>query len=356
MICCRKLIPNTSRLMGRYIRLKYDFKTNIPILHHNLSVNCFQWLSKLDNKEYYSTNKDTGIVCYNLLWSVTLFGLLNFGEEDKEEVPELIMTIKRSILLMQREEFKKAEQMLHVALKQAQSLQNQEAITYIYDLMANLAFDTNSLKKAETLFLSVLQRLLSSGVAENDLKVIHISLKLANIYEQKGNIQKAETGYKFCLDNLQTHLNKNPEDENVLTLLALTSYWYAQMLFSQEKYKDAYKYFEQSYDLCIKANSREQEQTVYILNYLGTISCMMQDYDKAIDYLTTAIEIGKSLPDMVHLGSVHVNLGDVLLKKGLYAEAKKACIKGRKLAKKREDEESVIEAEKCLSDIKKLMS
>lgn len=79
--------------------------------------------------------------------------------------------------------------MLHVALRQAQSLQNQNAITYIYDLMANVAFETKQFKKAETLFLLVLERLLSNGVTQNDLKIIHISLKLANIYEKTGDIE-----------------------------------------------------------------------------------------------------------------------------------------------------------------------
>lgn len=79
--------------------------------------------------------------------------------------------------------------MLHVALRQAQALQNQNAITYIYDLMANVAFETKQLKKAETLFLLVLERLLSNGVTQNDLKIIHISLKLANIYEKTGDIE-----------------------------------------------------------------------------------------------------------------------------------------------------------------------
>lgn len=356
MICCRKFISNTSRLIGRYIKLKYDFKTTLPVFYHSKSINHFKYLCKSNKREYNGTDESACIASYNLLWSAVLFNLFSFNEKDEEETSELIMTIKRSILLMQRNEFNKAEQMLHVALNQAQTLQSQEAITYIYDLMANVALETGSFKKAETLFVSVLQRLISNGTKENDLKVIHISLKLAHIYEEQGHIQKAETGYMFCLDNLQTHLNNNPEDEHVLKLLAMTSDWYARMLFSQAKYKDAYKYFEQSYNLCTKINSEEEEHIVYILNYLGAISCIMEDYDKAIDYLTTAKEIGKSLPDMIHLGSVYVNLGDVFLKKGLHAEAKKACIEGRKLARKKDDEQSLRAAEKCLSDIKELIS
>lgn len=79
--------------------------------------------------------------------------------------------------------------MLHLALRQAQTLQHDAAVTYIYDVMANLAFDTGDYRKAETLFVSVLQRLISKGTSENDMKVIHISLKMAKVFENMGEIK-----------------------------------------------------------------------------------------------------------------------------------------------------------------------
>lgn len=66
--------------------------------------------------------------------------------------------------------------------------------------------------------------------------------------------------------------------------------------------------------------------------------------------------LGENLPDMVDLGSIHVNLGNVLLKKGLYDEAKKSCQMGRKIARKREDNDSLLEADECLKEIKRLLS
>lgn len=97
------------------------------------------------------------------------------------------------------------------------------------------------------------------------------------------------------MENVQIYVDNNPKDENVLILLAMTYDWYAQMLFSQARYTDAFKYFEQSYNICVKVNGREHEQTVNLLNYLGTVSYKMEEYDKAIEYLTTATEIGKLL-------------------------------------------------------------
>ncbi|KAI4488817.1 hypothetical protein M0802_011242 [Mischocyttarus mexicanus] len=358
MIYYRQIIFNASRLVGKYIKINNHLRINIPVIYYSLSVNNYKYLYKSNNRSYNNdNNKKYGNTNHNYFFLSGLFyGLFNFNNDiEEEEIPELIMTIKRSILAMQRKEFKKAERMLHVALREAQSLQNHNAITYIYDLMANVAFETEQFKKAESLFILVLGRLFAKGISQQDLKVMHISLKLANIYEHTGEIEKAETGYKFCLENIQIHADNDPENENTLILLAMACDWYAQMLLSLGKYADAHHYFERSYNLCVKVNGRVHEQTVNLLNYLGTVSCKMQEYDKAIEYLTTAIEIGRALPDLVHLGSVHVNLGDVYLRKGLYSEAKKACTNGRIIATKREDDESLVEANKCLADIEKLM-
>jgi len=81
--------------------------------------------------------------------------------------------------------------MLHIALKLAQEQQNYDGVTYIYDLLANLAYERGEYEKAEKLFVSVMQRLLSMDVSKTDNKMIHMSLKLANIYK----IQK-DTRYR----------------------------------------------------------------------------------------------------------------------------------------------------------------
>lgn len=79
--------------------------------------------------------------------------------------------------------------MLHVALHQAQTIQHHDAITYIYDVMANLAFDTGDYHKAETLFITVLQRLMLNGATEDDMRIIHISLKMAKVFEHLKEIK-----------------------------------------------------------------------------------------------------------------------------------------------------------------------
>ncbi|XP_012286118.1 tetratricopeptide repeat protein 19 homolog, mitochondrial isoform X2 [Orussus abietinus] len=290
-----------------------------------------------------------------LLLAFGFFGLLNEKKPEEDE-SELIMTIKRSILLTQKGEYKKAEQMLHVALRQAQTLQHYDAITYIYDLLANLAFDMGDYGKAEPLFVSVMQRLISTGTPQNDLKIIHISLKVAKSFQHKGDVRKAEDGYKFCLKTLQEHIDSGTNNEDVMLLRAMTMDWYARFLLSQSRLTEAYKNFLQSYELSVQVNGKVHDQTVILLNDLGTVSSMLGNEDQALEYFTEAAEIGKNLPEMEDLGWIHINLGKLYIIKGLYDAAKKACEKGFLISKARNNEESLAEARNCLSEVKKILS
>lgn len=101
-------------------------------------------------------------------YSINLFG---FFKDDETPEDKLIKTIKRSILCIQREQYDKAEQMLHLALRMAQDIQNRDGITYVYDIMANLAMEREQLSKAQTLFADVMRRLLADGLSEDNLKV-----------------------------------------------------------------------------------------------------------------------------------------------------------------------------------------
>ncbi|XP_067001522.2 tetratricopeptide repeat protein 19 homolog, mitochondrial isoform X2 [Anabrus simplex] len=275
-------------------------------------------------------------------------------KKDDETTPEseLIMTIKRSILLIQKEEFKKAEQMLHLALKLAQEQQNSQAVTYIYDLMANLAYDTHAFDKAESLFVPVLSHLLASGTPPDDNKVIHISLKLANIYKAKKDYRKADEGFKFCIENLKNKVDAGASDEDTLLLWAMSLDWYARFELDQGHYKEAFSHFKTAYDMSVQVNGPVSEQNVVLLNDLGTVCCLQNDYDGAIKYLTEAVKIGKSLPDMEDFASIYVNLGAVYLKKQMYEEAKHACEAAWKSAKLHNNKEGLGEASICLDEIK----
>lgn len=96
----------------------------------------------------------------------------NEKQEDVES-PEgqLIITLKRAILCIQRNQIKTAEQMLHLALRMAQDIQHHDGITMCYDIMANLALENGQYEKANKLFVAVLQRLLAKEVKQDDIRV-----------------------------------------------------------------------------------------------------------------------------------------------------------------------------------------
>lgn len=98
-----------------------------------------------------------------------------FSKDEETAEDKLINNIKRSILCIQRGEHHKAEQMLHLALRMAQDMQNKDAVTFVFDVMANLAMEQGEFKKAEKLFVSVMQRLLADGFAQDDIKVSFIA-------------------------------------------------------------------------------------------------------------------------------------------------------------------------------------
>ncbi|KAJ8939243.1 hypothetical protein NQ318_015201 [Aromia moschata] len=132
----------------------------------------------------------------NVTLAISILTWLGFADEDAGKESELIMTLKRAVLCMQREEYDKAERMLHLALRIAQQQQNEQGIIYCYDLMANLAFDQYQLDKAEKLFVSVLQMLLSKGVLQDDLKV--------KKYENPECVDQAN----YCFDQIKLNLGK----------------------------------------------------------------------------------------------------------------------------------------------------
>lgn len=160
------------------------------IINNSLSINArklhIDKLEIINNGKRYRTKFYQNNIGKCL--ALSILGWLGFVDEDEKKHSELIMTLKRSVLATQREQYDKAEQLLHIALRLSQQQQNEQGVTYCYDLMANLAMDRLELDKAEKLFVSVLQMLLSKGVKEDDLKV-HINLQkgVTRFYSYNGN-------------------------------------------------------------------------------------------------------------------------------------------------------------------------
>jgi len=95
------------------------------------------------------------------------------------------------------------------------------------------------------------------------------------------------------MENLKSHIEKDPDNKDAVLLQGIAFDWYARMLLSQSRYTEALNYLLQAYNICKKINGEKHEQTVVLLNDLGTICSIREEYDEAIKYLSAAVKIGK---------------------------------------------------------------
>lgn len=288
--------------------------------------------------------------------ALSIFSSKSEGEEEKKE-SELIIMIKRGILALKSGELKKAEQLLHVSLKMAQETNNQQAVTYIFDLLANLAYQREEYPKAERLFKDVLQRLLSGGMAEDDNAVVEISLKLASVYASEGDYEKAVQGFQFCIATQEEKINKKGEaalDEDTLLLWAMSMDWYARFLLNLHKFELAKQHFLKAYEMSARVNGMGHSQTAVLLNDIGSVCSLQKNYTEAIEYLEKAIAAAREAQSS-EIGSFYVNLGTVYLQQGLHGEARRCCREGLTLSKKMKNKDGAEEAEICLVEIEKVI-
>lgn len=281
----------------------------------------------------------------------SLFTWLGFNEKLTPE-DEIINTIKHSVLFIQKNEYDRAEKLLHVALRQAQQIQHELGITYIYDVMANLALQREQVDKAKSLFIAVTQRIMAAGATENDLRVIQLSIKLARISHLKKEFQLAQTGYDWCLSKLRPLMKSNPTQDTQI-LIALAEDWYGRLFLDCKQYENGIKLIESSLEHMKQLNF-ETEHIVTQLNDLGVICEKHDKFDESIKYFKEAIEQYKTIENKDDLGIMYINLGKTYLKKKMLEEARKSCGYGWRLGHEQNNKEIKKEAGVCLKAVESL--
>ncbi|XP_049877001.1 tetratricopeptide repeat protein 19 homolog, mitochondrial [Pectinophora gossypiella] len=278
----------------------------------------------------------------------SIFTWLGFDKKLSAE-DELILTIKHCVLFIQRSEYEKAEQLLHIALRQAQQMQHELGVTYIYDVMANLALEREQLEKAKKLFIAVSQRIMAQGATEDDSRVVHLSVKLARISHLQKEYTTAQLGYDWCLQKLNNAFLQEPSD-GIKKLIALTEDWYARLFLDCGKEELALKFMKSALDRMKEIPDVEKEHIVIQLNDIGTVCDKLGKDDESISYFQEAINLGKTL-EMDDLGTMYINLGRVYLKKNLLDQARKCCGYGWRLGFTAKKDDIKQEAEACIKQI-----
>ena len=286
------------------------------------------------------------------LFGFSLFTWLGFDKKLSAE-DELVHTIKHCILFIQKNEFEKAEPLLHVALSQAQQINHKYGITYFYDVMANLALQREQLDKAKQLYVVVTQRIMADGATEDDPKVVHLSVKLARVSHLQKDYPTAQLGYDWALEKLQKLLERDPSD-NTKQLLAMAEDWYGRLFLDVDRCEDGLKLMKNSLDRMKEVPGIEKEHLVIQLNDIVTVCDRLGHLDYSISYFNQAIEMAKSL-EMEELGTMYVNLGRVYIKTKLLDAARKSCGHAWKLGVMAKNQEVKQEAELCIKQINNLM-
>ncbi|XP_059991338.1 tetratricopeptide repeat protein 19, mitochondrial isoform X1 [Lagenorhynchus albirostris] len=263
---------------------------------------------------------------------------------------EIIQLLKRAKLCIMKDEPAEAELILHDALRLAYKSDNKKAITYTYDLMANLAFIRGQLENAEKLFKATMSYLLGGGMQQEDNAIIEISLKLATIYAAQNKQELALAGYEFCISTLEEKIEREKElSEDTLSveekanthlLLGMCLDTYARYLLFSKQPSQAQRMYEKALQIAEEILGERHPQTIVLLSDLATTLDAQGRSDEACVHAQRASDLARQVehPELHVLLS---NLAAVLMHRERYAQAEEIYQEALKRAKLKRDEVSV---------------
>ncbi|XP_044941369.1 tetratricopeptide repeat protein 19, mitochondrial [Mustela putorius furo] len=271
------------------------------------------------------------------------------GAADETEA-EIIQLLKRAKLSIMKDEPEEAELILHDALRLAYQSDNKKAITYTYDLMANLAFIRGQLENAEKLFKATMSYLLGGGMQQEDNAIIEISLKLASIYAAQNRQEFALAGYEFCISTLEEKIEREKElAEDVLSvqekasthlLLGMCLDTYARYLLFSKQPSQAQRMYEKALQISEEMLGERHPQTIVLMSDLATTLDAQGRFDEACAYVQRASDLARQIehPELHMLLS---NLAAILMHRERYAQAREIYQEALKQAELKRDEVSI---------------
>ncbi|KAM9596606.1 tetratricopeptide repeat protein 19, mitochondrial isoform 1-T1 [Trichechus inunguis] len=290
-----------------------------------------------------------------LVAALTWFSRPTATEEEEQDAAdkteaEIIQLLKRAKLSIMKDEPEEAELILHDALRLAYQSGNNKAITYTYDLMANLAFIHGQLENAEKLFKATMSYLLGGGMKQEDNAIIEISLKLASIYAAQNRQEFALAGYEFCISTLEEKMEREKElaedimsveeKANTRLLLGMCLDSYARYLLFTKQPSQAQKMYEKALRISEEIQGERHPQTIVLMNDLATTLDAQGHFDEAFIYVQRASDLARQIKHP-ELHMVLSNLAAVLMHREQYAQAKEIYQEALKQAELERDEVSI---------------
>ncbi|XP_054993977.1 tetratricopeptide repeat protein 19, mitochondrial isoform X2 [Sorex araneus] len=274
----------------------------------------------------------------------------------------LCISLRNRELSIMKDEPEEAELILHDALRLAYQSDNKKAITYTYDLMANLAFMRGQLENAEKLFKATMSYLLGGGMQQEDNAIIEISLKLASIYAAQNKQEFAHAGYEFCISTLERKMEREKEvaedilsvEEKINThlLLGMCLDAYARYLLLSKQPSQAQKMYEKALQISEEILGERHPQTIVLLNDLATTLDAQGRFDEACIYVQKASDLARQI-EYPELHMVLSNLAAILMHRERYAQAKKIYQEALKQAELKRDNAFIQHIREELAELSK---
>jgi len=312
MLSRLSLLRQTRQLAGTFVRQECSFS----------SFRVYQRREEKRWKKDEERDSGNNWSKYNNarpLFAATLFVAvkewLGFSSIKLDDDP-LKDKIKQSWLNRKHRKFDEAIKILHDAIPEAQERNNPLVLTRIFDEMANTFYEMGDLENAEKCFRDVIQRLVAMhGKNDSSPEFIGISLKLADIFARKGDLDSAETGYKHCvtrqLQVMEEHLKKfliskgaraeerhlveahGPEYSDPVALFGMCLELFAHFLIEyrgDDRVREAEEYMDEVMKISTHIYGSNSYHSMNILNNFGAICVIKNRFELAKKYLEIGIE------------------------------------------------------------------
>ncbi|KAK6735046.1 hypothetical protein RB195_018320 [Necator americanus] len=280
-----------------------------------------------ERKEYSRHNRDygrrrargrwfaVGAPLLGLSWLVTIKDALGIEPVrlDKDSLKE---KIKQSWLHRKYGRYREAIDVLELALVEAEQRKEPLPITRVYDELANTYYQMGNLDDALKYFQLVVNRLVSlHGKRDKDPEFIGVSLKLADIFAQKGQLDDAETGFSHCVRKqmqvVDEHMKKYSvaqgalvEDRHVvdthgpiftdpIALFGMALENFAHFLVTyrdEERLQEAEEYMDEVMKISYQLYGATSFHSINLLNNFGAALILRNRFESALKYLSIGID------------------------------------------------------------------
>lgn len=269
---------------------------------------------------------------------------------DVEENLSHLITLAQ--LALQKGDIERAEAILNIGLKLCSDHKITMALPYVYDILITIAFAQNQNEKAEGLLVNGIEKLIQSGLADNDHYVLDFKLRLARTYSAEKKNDLAELGFKTCLEAQKLKMVQGDHSTRTGLLYVNILFWYSVHMVRNEQFQEAKKLLTTAYEYSNKIKGLTPYQELVILYTLSDLNLELGDYETALQNIQSAVMLGQGM-STIDLPKCYVKLAKVYVKLGAYDQARVSAEEAAKMAKIFSNVEAQEEAEAILKDVRK---